>query len=183
MSVSSVSSKLFAAALVAVGFVVSTASAALPPDVQAKVDKAKTRLVALAADPGVIAAIKEANAKGEAGMSNGKWVDLPDSDAFIQALLKSKVSLQIAKWEQEDDNINKLLLRDQKGNLVGASVRPLIWNNATRPVFAQALKGQAWAADEVKPDTSTQVPSVHVSAPVLDHGKPIGVLHGAVTAK
>lgn len=164
-------------------FTCLAASAALPSDVQAKVDKAKAKLVTLAADPAVIAAVKEANAKGAPEMSNGKWVDLQDGDPFIQNILKTKVSRQIADWESKDDSINKLLLRDQKGNLVAASVRPLIWNNAARPVFAQPFKGQPWSADEVKPDTSTQIPSVHVAAPVLDGGKPIGVLHGAVTAK
>lgn len=159
------------------------ASASLPAELQAKVDKSKAKLVALAADPAVVAAVKEANAKGAPGMSNGKWVDLPDTDPFIQTLLKTKTSRQIADWEAKDDTINKLVLRDHKGNLVAASVRPLIWNNVARPVFAQAIKGQAWAAEEVKPDPSTQVPSVQLSAPVLDGGKPIGVLHSAVTAK
>jgi hypothetical protein len=116
-------------------------------------------------------------------MSNGKWVDLPDTDPFVQNILKTKVSRQFADLESKDDTMNKLLLRDQKGNLVAASVRPLIWNNAARPVFAQPIKGQPWSADEIKPDTSTQIPSVHVAAPVLDGGKPIGVLHTAVTAK
>ena len=164
-------------------FTCMTAAAALPPDVQVKVDKVKAKLVTLAADPGIVAAVKEANAKGAPEMSNGKWVDLPDSDPFIQNILKAKMSRQIADWEAKDDQINKLILRDQKGNLVAASVRPLIWNNAARPVFAQPFKGQPWAADEVKPDTSTQIPSVHVATPVMDGGKPIGVLHSAVTAK
>lgn len=164
-------------------FTCLAASAALPPDLQAKVDKAKAKLVTLAADPIVVAAAKEANAKGDPGMSNGKWVDLPDSDPFIQNLLKAKASRQIAEWEAKDDSINKLVLRDQKGNLVAASVRPLIWNNAARPVYSQAIKGQTWSAEEIKPDPSTQVPSVQLSAPVLDGGKAIGVLHSAVTAK
>jgi len=164
-------------------FTCLAASAALPPDVQAKVDKAKAKLVTLAADPSVVAAVKEANAKGAPEMSNGKWVDLPDSDPFIQNILKAKVSRQFADWEAKDDAINKLILRDQKGNLVASSVRPLIWNNAARPVFAQPIKGQPWAADEIKPDTSTQIPSVHVAAPVMDSGKAIGVVHTAVTAK
>ncbi len=164
-------------------FTCLAASASLPPDVQAKVDKVKAKLVTMAADPSIVAAVKEANAKGAPEMSNGKWVDLPDGDPFIQNILKTKVSRQIADMESKDDTMNKLLLRDQKGNLVAASVRPLIWNNAARPVFAQPIKGQPWSADEIKPDTSTQIPSVHVAAPVLDGGKPIGVLHTAVTAK
>jgi len=155
----------------------------LPADVQAKVEKAKKRLVELAADPGVVAAVREANSHDAAGMTNGKWVDLGDADPAVKALLASKISVQIAKWEQADDAVNKLVLRDQKGNLVAASVRPLIFNNASRPVFANPIKGQVWAAGEIKPDTSTQIPSVHVAAPVIDGGKAIGVLQAGVTAK
>lgn len=157
-------------------------AADLPADVQTKVDKAKKHLAELAADQTVVAAVREANSH-DAGMTNGKWVDLPDSDPFIKAILASKVSTLIAKWEKADDTINKILLRDQKGNLAGASLRPLIFNNASRPVFSNAIKGQAWSANEIKPDTSTQVPSVHVAVPVLDGGKTIGVLHAGVTAK
>ncbi|HSI50625.1 MAG TPA: hypothetical protein VLA61_20340 [Ideonella sp.] len=155
----------------------------LPAEVQAKVEKAKKRLVELAANPTVVAAAREANGHDGAGMTNGKWVDLTDADPVIKSLLASKVSVQIAKWETEDDTVNKLVLRDQKGNLIGASIRPLIYNNASRPVFANPIKGQVWAANEIKPDTSTQIPSVHVAAPVMDGGKAIGVLQAGVTAK
>lgn len=156
----------------------------LPADVQAKVEKAKKRLVELAADPTVLAAVREANGHDAAnGMNNGKWIELADTDPAVKATLTSKVSTQIAKWEQGDDVVNKIVLRDQKGNLVGASVRPLIYNNANRPVFSNPIKGQPWSAGEIKPDTTTQIPSVHVAAPVLDGGKPIGVIHAGVTAK
>jgi hypothetical protein len=155
----------------------------LPPDVQAKVDKAKKHLVELASNPVVVAAVREANGHDAGGMNNGKWIELADTDPFVKNILTSKVSAQIAKWEQADDTVNKILLRDQKGNLIGASVRPLIYNNANRPVFSNPIKGEPWAANEIKPDTSTQIPSVHVAAPVMDGGKPIGVMHAAVTAK
>lgn len=175
----------FLACLVLAAAAVQPAARAadLPADVQAKVEKAKKRLVELAADAGVVAAVREANNHDAGGMTNGKWVDLGDADPAVKAILGSKVSAQIAKWEQSDETVNKLILRDQKGNLVAASVRPLIFNNASRPVFANPIKGQAWAAGEIKPDTSTQIPSVHVAAPVMDGGKPIGVLQSAVTAK
>ncbi|HEX5685721.1 MAG TPA: hypothetical protein VFY73_16995 [Ideonella sp.] len=158
-------------------------AAELPPDVAAKVEKAKKRLVELAADPTVLAAVRDANGHDAGGMNNGKWIELSDTDPAVKATLSSKVSQQIAKWEQSDDTVNKIVLRDQKGNLVGASTRPLIFNNANRAVFSNAIKGQPWSAGEIKPDTSTQIPSVHVAAPVLDGGKTIGVLHAGVTAK
>lgn len=173
---------LVAASALAFSALLTPAHAELPPDVATKVEKAKKRLVDLAADPAVVAAVRDSNGR-EPGMNNGKWIDLADADPAVKAAITSKVSLQIAKWEQADDTVNKIVLRDQKGNLVGASTRPLIYNNANRPVFANAIKGQPWNAGEIKPDTTTQVPSVHVSAPVMDGGKAIGVLHAGVTAK
>jgi hypothetical protein len=171
-------------AAAAMSLVSPAQSGELPADVKAKVEKAKKHLVELAADPVLVAAVREANSRDNGGMTNGKWVDLPDTDPAVKAVTGSKISAQIAKWEQADDTVNKLLLRDVKGNIIGASVRPLIYNNASRPVFANSLKSaQPWSADEVKPDTTTQVPSVHVSAPVMDGGKAIGVLHAGVTAK
>jgi hypothetical protein len=174
---------LVAASFLGFAALVGPAHADLPPDVAAKVEKAKKRLVDLAADPTVVAAVRDANGHDHGGMNNGKWIELADTDPAVKAIVTNKISQQIAKWEQADDTVNKILLRDQKGNLVAGSTRPLIFNNANRPVFANALKGQAWNAGEVKPDTTTQVPSVHVSAPVLDGGKAIGVLHAGVTAK
>jgi hypothetical protein len=175
---------LLSVASAALALAASPAMAAdLPADVAAKVEKAKQRLVTLAADPAIVAAVREANASGPGGMSNGKWISMGDTDPPVKTVLSNKISLQIAKWEQSDDMLNKIVLRDQKGNLVGASTRPLIFNNAKVPVFSNAIKGQPWSAQEVKPDTSTQVPSVHVAAPVLDAGQAIGVLHAGVTAK
>jgi hypothetical protein len=174
---------LLAASVLGFTALVGPAHADLPPDVAAKVEKAKKRLVDLAAEPAVVAAVREANSHDHGGMNNGKWIELTDTDPVVKAIVTSKISLQIAKWEQADDTVNKILLRDQKGNLIAGSTRPLIFNNAVRPVFANAIKGQPWHAGEVKPDTTTQVPSVHVSAPVMDGGKAIGVLHAGVTAK
>jgi hypothetical protein len=155
----------------------------LPAEVAPKVDKAKAWLVQVAADPTVVAAVREANANGPGDMTNGKWISLSDSDPAVKSVLANKISVQIAKWEQSYDTVNKIVLRDQQGFLVGASTRPLIFNNSKVPVFSNTIKGQPWSANEVKPDTTTQIPSVHVAAPVLDGGKPIGVLHAGVTAK
>ena len=176
--------KLMAASFVTCACLVAPAAANdLPADVQAKVEKAKKRLAELAADPGILAAVREANVRGAGGMNNGKWIELEEGAPAVKAVLGTNVSGQIAKWEQTDTTVNKIVLRDQSGNLVAASVRPLIFNNSNRPVFIQPMKGQAWAANEVKPDPTTQIPSVHVAAPVMDSGKAIGVLHAGVSVK
>ena len=164
-------------------FVAPAAASTLPADVQAKVEETKKRLVVMAADPAVVAFVREANGRDAGGMNNGKWSDLADTDPFVKTLLGNKLSVQIAKWEAADTSVNKLVLRDEKGNLLAASTRPLLFNNASRPQFSNPMKGQPWAASEIKPDPSTQIPGVHVGVPVLDGGKPIGVLHAGMSAK
>lgn len=158
------------------------ASSTLPAALQAKLDKAKKLLVERAADPAIVAAVREANAQGPGAMNNGKWIELEDASPAVKTVLGTKTSRQIAAWEQADKTINKIVLRDEKGNLVAASVRPLIFNNANRAVFSKTITGQPWVADEIKPDPTTQIPSVHVAAPVLDGGKAIGVLQAGVSA-
>ncbi len=177
---------LLASSFLAFTCLVSPASAngSLPADIQAKVDKAKKLLVDRAADPAVVAAVREANARGPGGMSNGKWIELEEGAPPVKALLATGVSRQIAVWESADKTINKIVLRDNKGNLVAASVRPLIFNNANRAVFTKPFEAQqVWSAGEIKPDPTTQIPSVHVAAPVMDGGKAIGVLQAGVSAQ
>lgn len=155
----------------------------LPADLAAKAAAATRQLLQWAADPVVLTAVREANSHDASGMNNGKWTDVPATDPVAKSITHSKVGLLITKWESADSTLNKLVLRDQKGNAVGASMKPLLFNSANRPQFVHAIKGQPWIATEVKPDPLTQVPSVQVGVPVLDGGTPIGVLHAGVSAK
>ena len=157
----------------------------ISPDLQSKVDKYKKSLVEWAANPLMIAAAKESNAKGGIpGMTNAKWDDLADKDPTVVALNQNAAAKQISKWE-EDKTIEKLNLRDEKANLAASSShsgKPLLYNNATRAPFQNGIKG-AWAAAEVKPDPTTQKKSVQIATPIMDGGKAIGVLHSAVLAE
>lgn len=169
-------------ATLSLGSASALAQSTLPAAVQAKADTYKAKLVEWAAHPTVVAAVKAANAKGPLpGMNNGKWNDLDEKDPVVTAHETSPAGAQIAKWEA-DKNLSKLVLRDEKGNLVAASLKPVIYNNSARPPFANAIKGAAWVDKEVKPDPSSGVKGVQVSAPVMDGGKTIGVLHSAVNA-
>ncbi|MEW5787009.1 MAG: PDC sensor domain-containing protein [Pseudomonadota bacterium] len=170
---------LFAASL----FLAGQARAELPGPLQAKVETYKKKLVEWAANPAIVQAVKDANAKGGTlpGMTNGKWDELAENDPQITALLATPASKLVKQWEA-DKGINKLFVRDEKGNMVAGSGKSLIYNAAARPPVKEAMKGKAWAANEAKPDPTTQINSVHVSAPVMDGGKVIGVIHTAVTA-
>ena len=160
---------------------VSALAADFSPALQTKVDKYKQKMVEWAANPTLVAAAKEANAKGAlAGMTNAKWLEVAESDATVKSFMTNKAGVLVTKWE-EDTGINKLVVRDEKGNLIAASTKPLLYNNAVRPVYLNAIKGQVWVDSKVAPDPTTQVRGVQASAPILDGKKVIGVLHLAIT--
>ncbi len=149
-------------------------------ELQAKVEKYKLKLVEWAANPTIIAAAKEANEKGAmAGMNNAKWDDLKDDSPEFLGLKTSAAGQMLLKWE-EDKAISKLYARDFKGNIVAASSKPLLFNNASRPPFVNAIKGEPFSAKEAKPDPTTSVMSVQISVPIMDGSKVIGILHSSV---
>lgn len=155
----------------------------LPPDVQAKADKYKQKLAEWAATPAIVEAVKKSSITGGiAGMTNAKWDELSDKDPIVTSLQQNAASKLVSKWE-EDKSLGKLNVRDVQGNLVAfssASGKPLLYNNATRPAFVKAMQGAPWAANEIKPDPTTGKKSVQLSAPVMDGGKPIGIIHTAL---
>lgn len=107
------------------------------------------------ASPLIIKAANEANARGTGGMSNAKWEELSDDAPAVQATMTGPVSQQLRKRE-EDKGINKLYLRDQKGNIVSGVARTLPFNAASRPHIAAALKGEVANERQARPDNSSQ---------------------------
>lgn len=175
---------LLATLLAGLVLAIPGARAELPGPIKTKVEAYKTKLVEWAAHPVIVKAVKDANAKGGPlpGMTNGKWDELAETDPQVVGLLSNPASKQVSQWEA-DKGINKLFVRDQKGNMVAGSAKSLLYNAAARPPVKEAMKGKPWNANEIKPDPTTQIKSVHVSAPVLDGGAVIGVIHTAVTAE
>jgi len=157
--------------------------AALTAPVQAKVDQYKKQLQAWAADPVIVAAVKDANSKGSVGtVTNDTWPQLKDTDSPVKEILSTAASKYLRKIE-EDKNLNKLLIRDLKGNFVAGSSKPTFFNSGDKPQFAAALRGAPWNAEDVNPDPTSQIPSVQISTPIYDGNKIVGVMNSAVSAE
>lgn len=173
-------------ALLAVAVAVP-ARAELPADLQAQVDRYKTQLSKWAQDKEVIAAVKRANESPDgpvSGMTGAKWIELTDADPQVNGLLNSSMAQKLKSWESAHKQaLGKLYLRNKDGFLVAGTNKPLLYNNKATPVYKNGMGDKAWGASEVKPDPTTQVGGVHVSAPVKDGGKTIGLLHTTVIAK
>lgn len=157
------------------------------PALKTKVDRYKQILADWALDPNIIAAVRNSNASGGAihGMSNSKWNYLEANDPMVAQLRNSQTASLIMKWESVHQGvISAIYLRDSQGNLVASShAKPHAYNNKTKLPFEMAMKGLAWAADEVESDAETRIRGVDVSVPVLVNGKTIGILHTTVIAK
>ena len=164
---------------------ISVQAEEIKPALQVRVERYKKNLAEWAASPLVISAVKESNKQGYiSGMSNAQWGALPESDPYVIKMHQNALGEQIAKWE-EDKAFEKLNVRNIKGYLAAYSsnnAKPLLFNNSGRPAFVNGLKG-VWSASEVKPDPTTHNNAVQISAPILDKGQVIGVIHAAVLAE
>jgi hypothetical protein len=176
-------SAFLAGAVIALGSATNVSAEPISPDVQAKIEHYKAKLTEWAANPAIVAAVKNSNAKGGLvhDMSNAKWDDLKDNDPAVTDIQNSDAS-KFLKTQETDKGINKLYARDGKGNLVAGASKPALYNNASRPPFKNAIDGKAYVDSEVKEDLTTKKKSVQLSVPIMSEGKAIGVLHTAVTA-
>jgi len=165
----------------------SLPASAAPIDdkMQKKIDAYKKQTAAWAADPAIVSAVKEANAKGPiAGLGNAKWKELKESDPVVSGFVTSPTGQLLTKWMNADaKGINKIVLSGEKSQRVAFTSMPAIYLGKGRPNFDTSMNDEkVWQQDESKPDPSTNIDTVQVSAPVVDGGKVIGVLLVSLTA-
>lgn len=152
---------------------------------QPKIDAYKKQAVAWAADPLIVKAVKDANAAGPiAGMGNAKWRDLKEGDPAVKGLVDSATGQLLTKWMNADaKGINKIVLSGDKSHRVAFTSMPAIYLGKGRPNYdTSMIDGKVWQQGESKPDPSTNIDTVQISAPVKDGGTVIGVLLVSLTA-
>lgn len=170
-----------------VAFAVATPlrAADLTPKMQLKIDTYKKQAAVWAANPVIVQAVKESNAKGPIpGMGNAKWRDLKEDDPVVKGLVSNPAGQLMTKWLNADANgINKIVLSGDRSHRVGFTSMPAAYLGKGKPNFDTSFDdGKVWQQGETKPDPSTNIESVQISAPVMDGGKTIGVLLVALTA-
>lgn len=152
---------------------------------QKKIDVYKKQAASWAVDPAIVQAVKEANAKGPIpGMGNAKWRELKENDPVVSGLVTSQTGKLLTTWMEADINgINKIVLTGDKAQRVAFTSMPAAYLAKGRPNFDTSMDdGKTWQQDESKPDPSTNIDSVQISAPVKDGKKIIGVLLISLTA-
>jgi len=152
---------------------------------QTRIDAYKKQATAWAADSAIVDAVKDANAKGPIeGMGNAKWRELKETDAVVQSFTTNPTGQLLTKWMNADaQGINKVVLSGNKSQRVAFTSMPAIYIGKGKPNFDTSMNdGKVWQQDESKPDPSTNIDTVQISAPIKDGGKVIGVLLVSLTA-
>ncbi|MCX7156226.1 MAG: hypothetical protein NTW45_07270 [Rhodocyclales bacterium] len=169
-------------------FMLAGAGAALAADVTAKmqpgIDAYKKQVLAWAADPSIVKAVKDSNAAGPIPMmGNAKWRDLKESDPIAKGLVDNAAGQLMTKWMNADaKGINKIVLSGDKSHRVAFTSMPAIYIGKGKPNFDEAFGGKPWQQGESKPDPSTNIDTVQIAAPVKDGNAVIGVLLVSLTA-
>jgi hypothetical protein len=156
----------------------------ITPKMQPRIDAYKKQAAAWAADPAIVQAVREANAKGPIpGMGNAKWKELKETDPVVQGFVTNPAGQLLTKWMNADaKGINKIVLSGAKSQRVAFTSMPAVYLGKGRPNFDDSMDGKLWQQGESKPDPSTNIDTVQISAPVKDGGKTIGVLLVSLTA-
>ena len=156
----------------------------ITPKMQPKIDTYKKQAATWAADPAIVKAVKESNAKGPIPMmGNAKWRELKEDDPIVKGLVDNPVGQMITKWMNADaKGINKIVLSGNKSHRVAFTSMPAVYIGKGKPNFDEAIEGKLWHQGESKPDPSTEIDTVQIAAPVKDGSDVIGVLLVSLTA-
>ena len=159
-------------------------AADVTPKMQPKIDAYKKQAAVWAMDPVIVKAVKESNAKGPIPMlGNAKWRELKESDPIVKGLVDNPAGQRLTKWMNADPKgINKIVLSGDKSHRVAFTSMPAIYIGKGKPNFDESFSGKVWQQGESKPDPSTNIESVQISAPVKNGNDVIGVLLVSLTA-
>jgi hypothetical protein len=144
---------------------------------QAQLDGRMKVIVKWAALPVVVKTVKAANEKGPLpNMTNASWAALQPDDPIVQAFEKNPAGLGLAKRIKESGGLySEAFLSGSQGQKAAFVSKPTSYIHAGSPKFDVPMTGKPWQG-QPEMDASTKVYSVQIATPVLDGGKPIGVL-------
>ena len=155
----------------------SLTAADIAPSMQAALDAQKKIIAAWAADPVLVAAVKTQNAKGPiAGMDNAAWKKLPPGDPIVHALQTNAAGVWLAEKIKSGGGLfTEAFLNGAKGEKAAFAQKTTSYLHAGTPKFDVPMSGKPWQGVP-EFDESSQTQAVQISTPVLDNGRPIGVL-------
>jgi hypothetical protein len=121
--------------------------------------------------------VKELNKKGPiSGMTNASWAALAPDDPVVLSFEKNPVGMWLTKKLKNSDGVFcEAFLNGGKGEKLAFAAKTTSYLHAGSPKFDVPMSGKPWQG-QPEMDASSKVYSVQIATPVLDDGKPIGVL-------
>lgn len=162
-----------------VGSLIADATEKAPQEV---IDLAHSELVKLGTEPIVVEAVKAENAKGKTldhiHEMDEQWKATPGIADYMQAMMESECGKYLRSLKEKTSYYAEIFLTDNQGANVAMTDKTSDYWQGDEAKFIQSYKdgvGGMYISD-VEFDDSTQVYLVHVSVPVKDQDKVIGVM-------
>jgi hypothetical protein len=171
------------AALVTAIVPVQVSASDITPAVQGELDRLKQSLGKWASDPVIVHAVKEQNAKGPIpGMDNAKWKTIRRSDPIVQGLIHNPAGEFLKKMvDASGGTLDKAFLCGAQGEKVAFAEKTISYLHKGQEKFDVPMAtGKPWQMTKQWFDESLQAYALQVAVPVMDGGKPIGVLVASV---
>jgi hypothetical protein len=148
------------------------------PAVQAELDRQKQVVAGWAADPVIVQAVREQNARGPLpGMDNARWKSTRRSDPVVKQFQDSPAGRFLrARLEASQGVFSEAFLNAAGGEKVAFAEKTTNYiHRGMAKHDVPFTTGRPWQG---KPefDESSQTYAVQIAVPVLDGGKPIGSL-------
>ena len=150
----------------------------MTPAIQAELDKQKAIIATWAANPVIVNAVVEQNRKGPIpGMDNARWKITKRSDPVVIAFQSNPAGQFLkAKIEESKGVFTEAFLSGVQGEKVAFFEKTTWYIHKGMPKFdVPFTAGKAWQG-KAEFDESAQTYQIQISTPVLQEGRPIGVL-------
>jgi hypothetical protein len=157
-------------------FVFPRSTFAQTPAVQAKIDAKLKEVIAWAAEPAIVDAVRAHNAPlpaDLAGLTQDKWRALTVLDPIVRAFTKNPAAVFLKS--KKDDVVTEAFVSDAAGFKVGFIAKTSNWSHAGKPKHDVPMTGKTWQGP-VEVDESSGQQQLQIAVPVLDGGKAIGSL-------
>jgi hypothetical protein len=161
----------------------------MDPALSAQVEARVSILREWATDPILVQAVREANSMsrsmGEIQTIDREWVESTGVTPFMRSLIDHPAARRLKELRSSSPEIQEAFLTDAAGANVAITNKTSDFYQGDEPQYLEAFndgKGGVHIG-ELSLDESIQQYSIHVGLPVLDEGKPIGVLLAAVNVE
>jgi hypothetical protein len=159
-------------------------AARITPEIRTALDAKKSQLVRWAAEPVLVAAVREQNARGPlSDLTNRLWARMTPGDPIVRAFETNAAGQWLIRTaEASQGMVREIFLNAAMGEKVAFYEKPSRYSHAGEEKQTTAMSGKIW---EGKPefDKSSYSHVVQVAVPVLDRDRPIGVLVASFSMK